>query len=213
MRLNGAQRREAASPRCPHRVDTSYCRDCRSQTRSWYPGPVRHRGHRRRRAPGQHRLAGGSGHQGVSPRLARTPTGASWGTALRRPGSSETGGAAMTRLVLGRLLVGMTALAAIACPAVGGAQPATVSAPAAGVTATWSRGETIDPFTGRPSAVSCPTAKFCAAVTEPRRPLLRRRVMVEADQHRPGRRWAGINLLPDDQLLRSSGPERQRSHL
>ena len=44
------------------------------------------------------------------------------------------------------------------------AQPASVSAPAAGVTATWSRGKAIDPFTGRPSAVSCPTVRFCVAV-------------------------------------------------
>ena len=26
----GARQRGAAGPRCPHRVDTSYCRDCRS---------------------------------------------------------------------------------------------------------------------------------------------------------------------------------------
>ena len=70
----------------------------------------------------------------------------------------------MKRLVLGRLLAGVTVLAAIGFPAAGGAQPASVSAPAAGVTATWSRGKAIDPFTGRPSAVSCPTVRFCVAV-------------------------------------------------
>ncbi len=70
----------------------------------------------------------------------------------------------MTRRVLGHFLVDMIAVAAIAWPALAGAQPALVTAPVASVAAAWSRGGTIDPLTGAPSAVSCPTARFCVAM-------------------------------------------------
>ena len=70
----------------------------------------------------------------------------------------------MTRRVFGHLLVEMIAVAAIAWPALAGAQPAVVTVPVASVAATWSWGGTIDPFTGAPSAVTCPTARFCVAV-------------------------------------------------
>ena len=70
----------------------------------------------------------------------------------------------MTRRLIAHLLVGTIAVVAIEYPSAAGAQPAVVASRAAGVAATWSKGGTIDPLAGAPTAVSCPTARFCAAV-------------------------------------------------
>jgi len=62
----------------------------------------------------------------------------------------------MTRRLIAHLLVGTIAVVAIEYPSAAGAQPAVVASRAAGVAATWSKGGTIDPLAGAPTAVSCP---------------------------------------------------------
>ena len=78
--------------------------------------------------------------------LLRTCSATVRSQARRRPKSSQTGGAAVTREVFGRLLIGMIAVAAIACPAVAEAQNPVATASVSGAAAPWSWGGAIDRF-------------------------------------------------------------------